>query len=116
MMPSVSLRIGNDPGAGSTRTSSSKPCSTTSSPVSARRNPASTTYVPGGPLSAPPPRGAKKLDNDIDRQEKFLSELRDFEDKLRRAANLHLVPDLNDGVVLNIAPLRELVRWKQAKS
>ena len=26
--------------------------------------------------------------------------------KLRRAANLNLVPDLNDGVVLNIAPLR----------
>ena len=42
--------------------------------------------------------------------------LRDFEDKLRRAANLHLDPDLNDGVVLNIAPLRELVPWKEAKS
>ena len=45
-----------------------------------------------------------------------MSELRDFEDKLRRAANLHLDPDLNDGVVLNIAPLRELVPWKEAKS
>ena len=45
-----------------------------------------------------------------------LTELRDFEDKLRRAANLHLDPDLNDGVVLNIAPLRELVPWKEAKS
>ena len=52
---------------------------------------------------------------DIERQETFLSELRDFEDKLRRAANLHLDPDLNDGVVLNIAPLRELVLWKEAK-
>jgi hypothetical protein len=46
----------------------------------------------------------------------FLSESRDFEDKLRRAANLNLVPDLNDGVVLNIAPLRELVPWKEANS
>ncbi|MGD0044515.1 MAG: hypothetical protein ABSE84_29620, partial [Isosphaeraceae bacterium] len=27
-----------------------------------------------------------------------------------------LDPDLNDGVVLNIAPLRELVPWKEAKS
>ena len=41
---------------------------------------------------------------------------RDFEDKLYRAATLHLDPDLNDGVVLNIAPLRELVPWKEAKS
>ncbi len=64
----------------------------------------------------PAAKGAKKLDKDIDRQEAFLSELRDFEDKLRRAANLHLDPDLNDGVVLNIAPLRELVPWKEAKS
>ncbi len=64
----------------------------------------------------PAARGARKLDKDIDRQEAFLSELRDFEDKLRRAANLHLEPDLNDGVVLNIAPLRELVPWKEAKS
>ena len=64
----------------------------------------------------PAAKGAKKLDKDIDRQEALLSELRDFEDKLRRAANLHLDPDLNDGVVLNIAPLRELVPWKEAKS
>ncbi len=64
----------------------------------------------------PAAKGAKKLDKDIDRQDAFLSELRDFEEKLRRAANLHLDPDLNDGVVLNIAPLRELVPWKEAKS
>ena len=64
----------------------------------------------------PAAKGAKKIDKDIDRQDAFLSELRDFEDKLRRAANLHLDPDLNDGVVLNIAPLRELVPWKEAKS
>jgi hypothetical protein len=59
---------------------------------------------------------SKKIDKDIDRQEAFLSELRDFEEKLRSAANLHLDPDLNDGVVLNIAPLRELVPWKEAKA
>jgi hypothetical protein len=60
--------------------------------------------------------GTKKIDKDIEKQEDFLSELRDFEDKLRRAANLHLEPDLNDGVVLNIAPLWELVPWKEAKA
>jgi hypothetical protein len=59
---------------------------------------------------------AKRLAKEVERQEDLLSELRDFEDKLRRAANLHLVPDLNDGVVLNIAPLWELVPWKEAQN
>ncbi len=71
------------------------------------------------PGPSPKERGgssAKKLDKDIERQDDLISELRDFEDKLRRAANLHLEPDLNDGVVLNIAPLHELVPWKEAKN
>jgi hypothetical protein len=60
-------------------------------------------------------KGVKTLEKEIDRQEEFISELRDFAEKLRRVANLHLDPDLNDGVVLNIAPLCELVPWKEAK-
>jgi hypothetical protein len=64
----------------------------------------------------PVAKGAKKIEKDIERQEGLFSELRDFEDKLRRAANLNLVPDLDDGVVLNILPLRELVPWKEARS
>ncbi len=58
---------------------------------------------------------AKQIEKDMDRKEQFVSELRDFADKLRRAANLHLDPDLNDGVVLNIASLWEFVPWKEAK-
>jgi hypothetical protein len=59
---------------------------------------------------------AKRLSKEIEWQEDFLSELRDFEAKLRRVANLHLDPDLNDGVILNMAPLRELVPWKEAEN
>jgi hypothetical protein len=60
-------------------------------------------------------REAKQIERDMDSQEQFVSELHDFSDKLRRAADLYLDPDLNDGVVLNIAPLWELVPWKEAK-
>lgn len=57
----------------------------------------------------------RNLERDAERLESFLSELHDFKDKLRRAADLHITPDLNDGVVLNIAPLWELVPWKEAQ-
>ena len=60
-------------------------------------------------------REGKQLEKDLDKQESFLSELYDFRDKLKRAADLNLEPDLNDGVVLNIAPLWELVPWKEAE-
>ena len=60
-------------------------------------------------------RVAKQLEKIMERQESLLSELHDFQDKLRRVADLHLVPDLNDGVILNIAPLWELVPWNDAK-
>ncbi len=61
-------------------------------------------------------RSAKALERRLADQEDLLSDLQDFHDKLRRAADLRLDPDLNDGVVLNIAPLWELVPWKEAKS
>jgi hypothetical protein len=60
-------------------------------------------------------REAKQLEKELDKQESFISELHDFHGKLKRAADLHLEPDLNDGVVLNIAPLWELVPWTEAK-
>ena len=61
-------------------------------------------------------REAKQLERQLERQESLVAELFDFRDKLRRAADLNLEPDLDDGVVLNSAPLRELVRWSEART
>ena len=44
-----------------------------------------------------------------------MTELHDFEEKPRWAANLNLMPELNDGMVLNIAPLWELIPLKEAR-
>lgn len=55
------------------------------------------------------------MERAIERQEALLSELHGFRDKLDRAANLHLSPDLDDGVSLNFASLRELFPWKVGK-
>ena len=58
---------------------------------------------------------ARQAERAIERQEALMAELRDFRDKLNRAASLGLKPDLDDGVVLNAAPLWELMPWKVAK-
>jgi hypothetical protein len=57
----------------------------------------------------------RQAEGGIERQEALIAELRDFRDKLNRAASLGLKPDLDDGVVLNAAPLWELMPWKVAK-
>jgi len=60
-------------------------------------------------------RVAKEIEREIDRLEQFVSELQDFAEKLHRAADLQLDFDLNDGVILNMAPLWELIPWNQPK-
>jgi hypothetical protein len=83
--------------------------------------------LPSGATGGRGENNAKKIDKEIERQEALIGEIQDFADKLERAARLNFGneenldsdvkydPDLNDGVVLNIAPLWELVPWKEAK-
>jgi hypothetical protein len=42
--------------------------------------------------------------------------LTDFRNELERVARLDLPPDLDDGIVLCVAPLRRLMPWKEAQA
>lgn len=64
-----------------------------------------------GGLSVSETRQAQK---DLEKQQDLVAEIRNFRDTLKKAADLRLTPDLDDGVVLNIAPLHELVPWVEA--
>lgn len=56
----------------------------------------------------------RRREREIERQQKLVAEVTDFRNRLDRVALLNLPPDLNDGVVIGIAPLWELVPWKEA--
>jgi len=60
-------------------------------------------------------RELRQAERDAERQEATIADVRELRDRLDRAVRLGLAPDLNDGVVLTIAPLHELVPWKEAK-
>ena len=57
----------------------------------------------------------KRREREIERQQKLVAEVTEFRAQLDAVALLNLPPDLNDGVVISIAPLRELVPWGEAQ-
>jgi hypothetical protein len=57
-------------------------------------------------------RERTKLEKDIERQDALLGELGTFKAGLERVAAQGFEPDLNDGVMLNVAPFHELIPWK----
>lgn len=59
-------------------------------------------------------RPARQAEVAMNDQKARVDDLANFLDELRRIAALNLVPDLNDGVLLNIAPFHAVVPWKDA--
>jgi len=57
----------------------------------------------------------RRREREIVQQEKLVNEVIRFRKTLDRIALLNLPPDPNDGVVISIAPLWELLPWKEAK-
>lgn len=58
---------------------------------------------------------ARQLERTVEDQAAFLRELYAFRSELRRLADWDYNPDLNDGVIINIASLRRLVPWREAE-
>lgn len=57
----------------------------------------------------------RQREREIDRQEKLVAEVTAFRNTLDQIALRNLPPDLNDGVLLSVAPLHPLMPWKEAE-
>lgn len=63
-------------------------------------------------LKAASGREATRLTDRLNEGRAFLGELRDLREELLRIAALPYKPDLNDGVIINVAPLHKLFRLR----
>jgi len=66
-----------------------------------------------GQLKALSGSSLKAQEKKVAAQTALVAEVKSYLKELDSAALLQLKPDLNDGVLLNMAPLREIVPWKE---
>lgn len=59
-------------------------------------------------------RARRQAERAVERQEEVVADITEFRRRLLRVAELHLQPNLDDGVPLNAAPLHELMPWPEA--
>ena len=57
----------------------------------------------------------RNLEKEIDKLEAFIDELIDFQAKVKAIADKGYDPDIDDGVILNMAPLYEIIPWAEPK-
>ncbi|GAB4463186.1 MAG: hypothetical protein Kow0031_41340 [Anaerolineae bacterium] len=55
----------------------------------------------------------RRREREIERQRKLVDEVTAFRNQVDQVAKLELSPDLNDGVLISMAPLRQLTPWKE---
>jgi len=55
------------------------------------------------------------IEKEIDKTGDFIDDLLDFQKKVRAALEREYDPDIDDGVILNMAPLHELIPWSEPK-
>lgn len=56
---------------------------------------------------------ARRLEKEREEALALLEEIRSFEGEIRKVAETGWAPDLDDGVVINLAPLHAVVPWKE---
>ena len=57
-----------------------------------------------------------KLSKEIEAKADFINELKNFKEKIEKIAKRGYDPDFDDGVILNMAPLHEVIQLKEPKA